>query len=147
MTEQLDGQVSMSDLGLWFGKTSPEHSAAAKAGILQQSSKRSSASQSRKPPQLMCLTRAGQHGEATATWTEDGAWRGECLTRNTGESPSAAVESRLSQILQEHPPTKYYLTAAACKGILRRAERRGKELPKMLREALERQCTVYKATV
>lgn len=31
------------------------------------------------------------------------------------------------------------ITATACKGILRRAERRGKELPKMLREALEGQ--------
>lgn len=90
-------------------------------------------------PAVECLTRAGLHGEATATWTEDGAWRGECSTRNTGESPSAAVESRLSQILQEDPPTRYYLTATACKGILRRAERRGKELPKMLREALEEQ--------
>jgi hypothetical protein len=34
-------------------------------------------------------------------------------------------------------PGKYYLSAKACEGILRRAERRGKELPPMLKEALE----------
>ncbi len=34
---------------------------------------------------------------------------------------------------------KYYLSAKACEGILRRAERRGKELPPMLKEALEQQ--------
>ena len=34
---------------------------------------------------------------------------------------------------------KYYLSAKACQGILRRAENRGKQLPEMLREALERQ--------
>ena len=34
---------------------------------------------------------------------------------------------------------EYYLSAKACAGILRRAERRGKELPQVLREALEAQ--------
>jgi hypothetical protein len=33
-------------------------------------------------------------------------------------------------------PEKYSLSAKACRGILRRAEKRGKELPDMLREAL-----------
>jgi hypothetical protein len=46
------------------------------------------------------------------------------------------VESTLSQILQENVPTKYYLSARACQGILNRAERRGKKLPQMLEEAL-----------
>ena len=57
--------------------------------------------------------------------------------RNTGEYPSAAKESTLSQILEADAPKKYYLSAKACAGILRRAERRGKALPPMLREALE----------
>jgi hypothetical protein len=43
----------------------------------------------------------------------------------------------LWQILQADAPEKYYLSARACEGILRRAERRGKALPPMLREALE----------
>ena len=57
--------------------------------------------------------------------------------RNTGECPSVVVESTLSQILQADAPEKYCLSAKACNGILRRAEKRGKELPDMLREALE----------
>lgn len=59
------------------------------------------------------------------------------MTLNTGECPSVARESTLSQILQANAPRKYYLSAKACAGILRRAEKRGKELPPMLREALE----------
>lgn len=63
--------------------------------------------------------------------------RGGSSTRNTGEYPSAGRESTLWQILQADAPEKYYLSARACEGILRRAERRGKVLPPMLREALE----------
>ena len=72
-------------------------------------------------------------------WEDDGAWLGECMTRNTGESPNVAVVSRLSQILEETPQEKYSLSAKACQGILRRAERRGKDLPKLLKEVLIRQ--------
>ena len=56
--------------------------------------------------------------------------------RNTGPSPRDATESCLSQILEDHPPKKYYLTTAACLGILRRAKERGKPLPKTLDTAL-----------
>ena len=45
----------------------------------------------------------------------------------------------LSQILQPIVPGKYYLSPKACQGILRRASARGKELPEVLRVALERQ--------
>jgi hypothetical protein len=69
----------------------------------------------------------------------------ECLTLNTPEwatSPtlfhSAAVVCSLSDILETGDvPQRYYLTPRACAGILRRAERRGKELPVQLRVALE----------
>lgn len=137
MTERADGQVTWSDLGLWSGKTCPEHSAATKGETSRQSSKRSSASQSRKPPILKCLKKDGQlGGAATMKWEDDGAWLGECMTRNTGEYPNAAVESRLSQILEATPQEKYSLSAKACQGILRRAERRGKDLPPVLKEVL-----------
>lgn len=137
MTEGADGQVTWSDLGLWSGKTCPEHSAATKGETSRQSSKRSSASQSRKPPILKCLKKDGQlGGAATMKWEDDGAWLGECMTRNTGEYPNAAVESRLSQILEATPPVKYSLSAKACQGILRRAERRGKDLPEPLKTVL-----------
>ena len=129
MTWELDGQASLFDQDTWSGKTSPERSAATAAKTSRQSLKKQSKSSSRKPPVLKCLTRGGQHGEDTETWTDDGAWLGEYLTRNTGESPNVVVESRLSQILEETPHTKYYLTTRACQGILNRAARRGKELP------------------
>ena len=137
MTERTDGQVTWSDLGLWSGKTYPEHSQATKGKTSRQSSKRSSASQSRKPPILKCLKKAGTPGGATTMkWEDDGAWLGECMTRNTGESPNVAVASRLSQILEETPHPKYSLSAKACQGILRRAERRGKDLPETLKAVL-----------
>lgn len=72
-------------------------------------------------------------------WEDDGAWCGELTTRNTGECPNAVVVSRLSQILEETPHPKYNLTPKACQGILRRAERRGKDLPKLLKAGLIRQ--------
>ena len=137
MTEQTEGQVTWSDLGLWSGKMCPEHSAATKGKTLRQSSKRSSASQSRKPPILKCLKRDGTPGGATTMrWEDDGAWLGECMTRNTGESPNAAVVSRLSQILEATPQEKYSLSVKACQGILRRAERRGKDLPETLKAVI-----------
>lgn len=64
---------------------------------------------------------------------------GDYTTPNIGEYPSDARESRLSQILEDGPLQKYYLTARACQGILNRAERRGKELPEILKTALENQ--------
>ena len=69
---------------------------------------------------------------------------GECLTLNIGESPSVAVESSLSQILQPKSdvPQKCYLSSRACQGILRRAARRGKKLPPSLETALKRQAGV-----
>ena len=69
-------------------------------------------------------------------WTIRSALHGGCWLRNTGPSPRDAIESFLSQILQAHPPKKYYLTTSACLGILRRAEERGKPLPKALDTAL-----------
>lgn len=50
-------------------------------------------------------------GATTMKWEDDGAWLGECMMRNTGESPNAAVVSRLSQILEATPQGKYSLSA------------------------------------
>ena len=61
---------------------------------------------------------------------------GDCMTLNFGASPSVVKESRLSQILEDSAPDKYYLSPKACKGILTRAERRNKELPPELKAAL-----------
>jgi hypothetical protein len=62
----------------------------------------------------------------------------EFLTLNTLEYHNAAVASSLSDILETGVvPQRYYLSSTACRGILRRAKRRGKELPDALRVALE----------
>ncbi len=48
--------------------------------------------------------------------------------------------------MQAHPPKKYYLTTAACLGILRRAKERGKPLPKALDTALRIQAGLIGST-
>ena len=70
---------------------------------------------------------------------------GACWTRNMSEwnhipeqSHSDVDVCSLSSILETGKVDRqYYLSQKACAGILRRAERRGKELPMMLRHALE----------
>lgn len=47
--------------------------------------------------------------------------------------------SHLSQILTDCAHPKYYLSAKACTGIINRAERKNKELPEILKKALEGQ--------
>ena len=65
--------------------------------------------------------------------------RGCSLTLNMGEKPRIPRPSKLSQILEPNPDPKYNLSEKACAGILNRASRRGKELPKELKTALEEQ--------
>ena len=103
------------------------------------SSKRSSALQSRMP-RCLCLKRH-DGPTPTFTWETDGALRTALSMRNTGEFPSEDAASTLSQILQAEVPEKYYLSQKACLGILRRASARGKELPAVLKAALERQAS------
>jgi hypothetical protein len=62
---------------------------------------------------------------------------GECWTLSSSECPSDAVASSLSDILETGVvPRRYYLSAKACAGILRRAAKRGKQLPAILYAAL-----------
>ena len=62
----------------------------------------------------------------------------EFLTLSGGEFPSDAVVSSLSDVLETGDvPRKYYLSPKACRGILRRAEKRGRALPQSLKLALE----------
>nr|WP_306532208.1 hypothetical protein [Bilophila wadsworthia] len=58
---------------------------------------------------------------------------------NISEFPNAAVVCSLSRVLETGPiPSRFFLSSTACAGILHRAEKRGRTLPKQLREALER---------
>ena len=140
MTEQLDGQVGWFDQDTWSGKTYPEPSAAAEAKTSKQSLKKSSGSSKNTSPICLMLSKAaGQSQDASTTKWAPGALLGAYTTHSFGESPREENVSRLSQILEEQAHPKYYLSAKTCQGILRRAERRGKELPELLRIALERQ--------
>lgn len=88
------------------------------------------------PYQFLDLTPGAGNLLGQFEWEMRSALHGGAFLRNTGPSPRDATESCLSQILEDHPPKKYYLTTAACLGILRRAKERGKPLPKALDTAL-----------
>ena len=121
------------------------------------------AATSRSPilPSLHAIAPVGSFGRmslGSCPATEDGilvpssgAWGNsgmgsptECLTLSTAEHaafpercPSDGAVSSLSDILETGDlPQRFFLTARACAGILRRAEKRGKELPRALELAL-----------
>ena len=128
-------QQQMNFLDSLFGKTFQEPSVQTEAKTSTPSSKRSAPSVKKT---LMCLDlRPGMGGNLLgAYWEMDTVLPGVSMMLNTGECPSDARESTLSQILQANAPEKYCLSPTACAGIIRRAEKRGKELPDMLKEAL-----------
>ena len=102
----------------WFGKTSPVSCRLTEDGILEPSSG--------------CWRNAGM-GSPTGF-----------LTLSTSEfnhtlAPSLKDEGvcSLSDILENGDvPQRYFLSAKACQGIIRRAEKRGKSLPPSLAAAL-----------
>ena len=62
----------------------------------------------------------------------------EFLTLNTSEWHSAAAVCSLSDTLEiGELPQRFFLSATACQGILRRAEKRRKVLPQALEMALK----------
>ena len=130
-------QQQMSFLDMDCGRMFQELSALTEEKTSDLSLKSLSKSQSRKP---RCLRWVKADGPMqTFYWDQDGRWLTELSMLNTGESPKDVEESTLSQILEANVPEKYYLSAKACEGILRRASKRGKELPEMLKTALEQQ--------
>ena len=168
LTENADGQVSLFGQDTSSGKTCRERSAVTWGGTSKQFLPKSSGLPSRTRQRFLCLTREnGEHG--TFSWvtggalpivcmtpnfgefrsdadefrclltSEDGQPLGYYLTLNCGEKPRNPIPSKLSEILEANPNTKYRLSAKACSGILNRAERRGKELPPELKAALTAQ--------
>lgn len=135
---ELDGQMSWLDLDLDYGKTYQEHSVPTKAKTSAPSSKSSAKLKMVVPLFLDLNTASGLMPDSL--WETGIQLHGECWIRNFGAAPNAEEESFLSEILQEGVPEKYYLSARACQGILNRASKRGKELPEVLRIALERGC-------
>jgi DNA (cytosine-5)-methyltransferase 1 len=146
----MDGQVTWSDLGFSFGRTLSEHSAATEDGTSTPCWKKLRVSQNQDFLYLDCR-KSGNGQKQEPSTVMGGLSLGELTTLKTGEKPSetavqemlsvwgphsVAEESRLSQILEVNPLPKYRLTAKACLGILRRAERRGKDLPERLKAVL-----------
>ena len=117
------------------GKTSPERSRPTRARTSAASLKACVGSKTKAFLFLDVRNRQTQE----RYWQTVSPLPGESLTRNTGESPREENASTLSQILTANVPEKYYLSQKACRGILRRASARGKELPPLLKVALERQ--------
>ena len=142
MCRVLDGQLGLFGPDTLSGKTSPAlfQAEAQRGQTSQPLSRRSSKSQSRAPL-CVCLyqTEDGQNPGVITLKAVPGPLLGDFTTLSFGESPSEENGSRLSQILEDCPPRKYSLSAKACEGILRRAERRGKDLPPELKAALEAQ--------
>lgn len=157
MTENLEGQVSWSDQDTWCGKTWSEHCLRQAEDTQEKTSKpssrRSSALPIRTLPTCLCLVKeSGASQDAYTIRWENGQLLGGFSTRSFGEQPNTLMDecgieehhngvavSHLSQILEDSPPLKYSLSKKACQGIISRAERRGKKLPPILKEALENQ--------
>ena len=130
-------QVSLFDQDTSAGKTSWAYSAQARrTGRISGLSWSQLLDYIAPPYQFLDLTPGAGNLLGQFEWEMRSALHGGAFLRNTGPSPRDATESCLSQILEDHPPKKYYLTTAACLGILRRAKERGKPLPKALDTAL-----------
>ena len=133
-----DGQGSLFARDGCAGKTYPARSAQGRP------KGRTSASSSRKLSELrtipfMSLDLTPGHGNllGESYWELIPPSPGGSSTLNTGPAPLSEEDVySLSQILQDAPPRKYYLSRTACLGILRRARQRGKELPPQLKAAL-----------
>jgi len=142
MTQEPNGQMTLFDLdpGIWSGKTFLE--------LSPPQTERISARYLRKPAELLTVPylyldlREGYGSLLGPYWEINFHLLGEYTTLNTGPSHKGAKESILSQILEATPHPKYYLSRTACLGILRRAKKRGKELPPVLKQALEIQAGI-----
>lgn len=119
-----------------FGKTYPEHSVPTEEKISEPCWKSLPAWNS-QTLQFLDLRVGGTDGAKLEQSPEtDGLWLGDSSMLNIGEFPNVENVSRLSWILEDNVPQKYFLSARACQGILTRASRRGKPLPDILRQAI-----------
>lgn len=125
--------------GIWCGKMCPELSAPTKEPISASCSKKPQKWPANKPPLFLSLKTDGLQPDALPMWEDNGALRGEYLMHSFGVCPKDENASHLSQILEASPHPKYSLSARACLGILNRAEKRGKQLPEILKLALIQQ--------
>ena len=135
-----DGQASLFDLDTPYGKMFPEHSVQTKEKISERCLK--SSAKSTEGISLFLDLRNGQTTEQS--WEMDSPSLGVFMMQKIGVFPKEEREYLLSQILEDNPPPKYCLSARACQGIINRAEKRGKILPEILKNALT--ATISKET-
>lgn len=132
-----EDQGCLFDQEYLYGKTSPEHSHQAIHPVRTSGSSLKRSLKYVYPMYMyLDLTVGNSNLLGGYEWEIRSPWLGEHSMLNTGESPRDAVESSLSEILEDSPHPKYYLSPKACRGILRRAQERGKPLPKRLEFAL-----------
>lgn len=100
---------------------------------------RSATSLQRLPEKIVRSNRQGRNGRTLVLSLDPkGQSRGGSLTPNGSDWPNDASVCTLSQVLVTGSiPERFFLSSTACEGILRRAEKRGKVLPKLLQTALE----------
>ena len=173
MTDNLEGQMSISDLDTWSSKTCRESSVPTTEQTSRSHSRKSSVSSAKMLPLSLCLKRGnGTSQDTSLEWEimeSPFPWLTNCtmlnitechrdedglvwlpistglqretlyLTLNIGEKPRMEKQTLLSDILEEEVDPKYNLSSRACSGIIRRADKRGKALPEILRKALEEQ--------
>ena len=144
--EELEGQESLFARDSGSGKTSSGRSAAGeilqrvKNGLGQTFKKSSNRSSKLKNHTFMLLDLRQDAGNILGPcWEYDPVWLGSLGTLNTSECPKDVVESSLWQILLDTVPSRYWLSRKACRGMLRRADCRGKLLPELLEIALSMQ--------
>ena len=118
-------------------KMSPESFLPIKAKTSARLSKASVRSKAERFQFLSLKKESGSQREPS--WEMGTQWLGGQSMQHTGEHPSVDVECTLSSILEMDLSNlaRYCLSKRACQGILRRSMERGKQLPDMLREALE----------
>ena len=135
-----DEQVSMFAPDSCAGKMSPAHSpAGSKREMTSESSWRKRSELVYQEFMFLKITLGDGDILGQPYWEILSPYVGESSTLNTGVCPRVVRGSSLWQILEPHPQRKYYLSRKACLGILRRARKRGKELPATLKLALEMQ--------
>ena len=143
---ELDDQLCWFDPDSSCGKTSQEHSLRENHPVrISASFWKKSSELGAVPYQFLDLTPGAGNLLGESYWETLSPYVGGSSTLNTGASPKDAVESFLSQILEANVPETYCLSQKACLGILRRASRRGKELPAILKTALEQQAGLLSA--
>lgn len=121
------------DLDLW---TSEVSSCLSSSAVLEKLSP--AGSSGRTSPEFCHRTKGEPLAPSSGSWKTAGMLsRGECWTLSSSEYPRGGAVCFLSDILCPDAPQEYFLSPTACEGIIRRAERRGRSLPPVLKTALQ----------